>query len=878
MSEGYTERLQAALDGRYRIERTLGEGGMATVYLAKDLRHNRSVALKVLKPELAAVVGASRFLAEIETTANLQHPHILPLFDSGEADGLLFYVMPHVEGESLRARLDREHQLPVDEAVRIATNVAEALDYAHRQGVIHRDIKPANILLLDGKPVIADFGIALAVSHAGGGRLTETGLSLGTPHYMSPEQATGDQSVGPATDIWALGCVLYEMLVGEPPYTGSTPQAVLGKIITAEPPSATEARKSVPPNVDAAVRKALEKVPADRFRSAEEMTRALAEAGFRYAATATQRMATAGAPSWLDRPSKASLAAALALAAWGAWGWLREPPVGEPGVPTRAHVTGLLPYVTPGGSKFAISPDGRWIVAVGVDGGVSQLLIRSADDPDWRVLPNTRGVNNPTFSPDGQAVAFSVGGTQILRVPVGGGPSVLIATGDVPHWGLNDSIVYRLGNGLYRVGSSGGEPELLMRSDTLQVFRPHMLPNGKGIVFGTANRALSRIALFALESGEVRELLPSGIHPQYMATGHLVYALADGALMGVPFDLETLRVTGSPVTLLSQLMTTSTGVAQVAVSATGTLIYETASDSGDGGSTLVEVSLDGTETPMRLTAGQFDAPRYSPDGRKIAYHARFVDELRIYDVATGSSSQFAFGGYPVWSTTGEYLYFSAPLTGPGIQDGYRRRADGSRDAERLWSRPGGEFVADVSAGDSIIVVREDAVATVRDILLMRRTDEGPVFESFLTAGWNEINGEISPDGRWIAYQSDETGEFRIYVHSFPVITGRHSVSPGLGTDPIWSPGGDRLYYRSDGRVMVVDVRTDPDFEVTSPPVELFDRPEYVVWQNPGPQRTWDIHPDGSRFIVVKSELTDGASNIHLVANWFTELRERMGPP
>jgi serine/threonine-protein kinase len=247
-------RLRSALAGRYRVERQLGEGGMATVYLAEDVRHHRKVALKVLRPELAAVVGAERFLAEIRTTAGLQHPHIVPLFDSGEADELLFYVMPHLEGESLRDRLDRERQLAVDEAVRIATDVAEALDYAHAQGVIHRDIKPANILLQAGKPVISDFGIALAVSSLSADRLTDTGLSLGTPHYMSPEQATGDQSVGRATDIWALGCVLYEMLVGEPPYTGSVPQAVLAKIITTEPASAAETRKSVPPFVDATKR------------------------------------------------------------------------------------------------------------------------------------------------------------------------------------------------------------------------------------------------------------------------------------------------------------------------------------------------------------------------------------------------------------------------------------------------------------------------------------------------------------------------------------------------------------------------------------------------------------------------------------------------
>ena len=255
---------------------------MATVFLADDIKHERKVALKVLKPELAAVVGAERFLSEIKVTANLQHPNILPLFDSGEADSFLFYVMPYVEGETLGDRLAREQQLHVNEAVKIATDLAEALDHAHRQGVVHRDIKPANVLLRDGRPLIADFGIALAVGAAGGTRLTETGLSVGTPYYMSPEQATGDQVVGPASDIYALACVLYEMLVGEPPFPGATAQAVLGKIITGKPVSATEHRPSIPANIDAAVRCALEKLPADRFTSAQDFAKALNDPNFRY--------------------------------------------------------------------------------------------------------------------------------------------------------------------------------------------------------------------------------------------------------------------------------------------------------------------------------------------------------------------------------------------------------------------------------------------------------------------------------------------------------------------------------------------------------------------------------------------------------------------
>ena len=269
MSATQTERLNTALAGRYRIEREVGHGGMATVFLAADLKHDRQVAIKVLKPELAAVLGAERFVVEIKTTAALQHPHILPLFDSGEADGFLFYVMPFIEGETLRAKLDRETQLGVEEAVRITVQVADALDYAHRRGVIHRDIKPENILMHDGRPMVADFGIALAVSAAAGGRMTETGLSLGTPHYMSPEQATADRDITGRADVYSLASVLYEMLTGDPPHTGSSAQQIIMKIITESAAPVTKVRKNVPHNVAAALAQALEKLPADRFEKRE---------------------------------------------------------------------------------------------------------------------------------------------------------------------------------------------------------------------------------------------------------------------------------------------------------------------------------------------------------------------------------------------------------------------------------------------------------------------------------------------------------------------------------------------------------------------------------------------------------------------------------
>src|SRR5687767_1160407 len=269
------EKLTEALRDRYTITRELGRGGMATVYLAEDLRHGRDVAVKVLHPDLASALGSDRFLREIRLAARLNHPRILPLFDSGAADGFLFYVMPYVEGESLRDRLTREKQLPIADAVRIATEVASALDYAHRHAVIHRDIKPENILLHDGSALVADFGIALAVSSAGGCRMTETGMSLGTPHYMSPEQAMGEREITARSDVYALGVMTYEMLLGEPPFSGPTAQAIVAKLLTEAPRPLTPRRHSVPPAVEDAVLTALEKLPADRFGSAAEFAVAL---------------------------------------------------------------------------------------------------------------------------------------------------------------------------------------------------------------------------------------------------------------------------------------------------------------------------------------------------------------------------------------------------------------------------------------------------------------------------------------------------------------------------------------------------------------------------------------------------------------------------
>ena len=496
-------RLNAALVGRYSIEREVGEGGMATVYLADDLRHQRKVALKVLKSELAAVVGAARFLAEIKTTANLQHPQILPLFDSGEADKFLFYVMPYVEGETLRDRLDRDNQLAVDDAVRIAMALANALDYAHRHGVIHRDIKPGNILIHEGQPLISDFGIALAVGTAGQGRLTETGLSVGTPHYMSPEQATGDQTVGAATDVYALGCVLYEMLVGEPPYTGSTAQAILGKIIQAKPVSASEARRSVPAHVDAAIRKSLEKVSADRFTSAQEFAKALGDPGFRHG-----NDATVGAVARRGRWNSLSVATAGLAAVFGlglGWSLLapEAPPALQPARMFEIDIGATQPLGVVGVHTFPVlAPDGTQLVYAANTGDGTRLYVRQIDQLEARELPGTDRALAPFFSPDGQWVAFyDPTERNLKKVAVQGGQPLVLTDAYPPlggTWLEDGTIVFAtqapgsftetgVGAGLFRVPDAGGTAERLTTVDPENGGSYHAwptaLPGGEAVVF-----------------------------------------------------------------------------------------------------------------------------------------------------------------------------------------------------------------------------------------------------------------------------------------------------------------------------------------------------------------------------------------------------------
>ncbi len=922
----------------YDITSQLGKGGMGEVYQAKDQKLGREVAIKVLPEEFARDTDrVARFQREAKLLASLNHPNIAAIHGLEEADGTHFLVLELIEGETLSERLKRG-PIPVEEALKLALQIAEALEAAHEKGVIHRDLKPANIKVTpDGKVKVLDFGLAKAYAGAPedmdlsnsptlSDAATKQGVILGTAAYMSPEQARGE-NVDKRADIWAFGVVLFEMLTGRQVFTGKTVSDTLASVLAREPEW-----KSLPPNLHSRIlfllERCLKKDPKNRYSGISDARIEIQEVLNDPRGVSSQSIQIGESRTKL-RTELPWMAAALVLGAIvaGAVIWnLRAP---EPrqvmrfsyGLPEVLQSSDLL--------GLAISPDGKKLVYATDKGFYS----RSVDEMEARLIAKTD--DRPSFlciSPNGQWIGYeSQSDRKMKKIAVtGGAPVILCDTGLRvlgASWSRDETIVYsQLPDGVMRVSANGGTPEPLMKVDLASIQEggfpafPRILPDGKTLLYTSViqlSPLKAKIMLQSLASGEHRELF-EGINAEYISTGHLVYGLGaadDADLFAVPFNLDALEVTGSPVSLIE-------GITERRVSQSGTLAYisraaaateagsNTESTSAAGPErTLWWVDRSGREERIQAPSRGYAYPKISPDGKKIALTAtvKANTDIWILDLVRGTLPRLTFhegADYqPVWTPDGQQIAYScmgqdAILRG-GISGIFWKAADGTGESEFLASTPG-KFLFPYSwTEDGKILIAGDIGLDVQTFDVgMLSMEEDRSYTPLLKEDYRETQPQLSPDGRWLAYSSDESGEGQVYVRPFPDVAkgGRWQVSTNGGNSPRWSPDGSELYYLIGGEiaeaVMAVEVETEPTFNPGKPKV-LF-RGNYLGTL-PSNGTPYDIHPDGKRFLMMKEfsttaeeSTTEKAANvesktaeplkINIVVNWFEELKSRVPVP
>jgi eukaryotic-like serine/threonine-protein kinase len=860
-------RLRSALADRYVLLRELGQGGMATVYLAEDVRHQRNVAVKVVHPELAAILGAERFLAEIHVTAALQHPHILPLFDSGQAADQLFYVMPYVEGESLRGRLDREGQLPIEDAVRLTREVASAIDYAHRNGVIHRDIKPENILLHDGRAVVADFGIALAVTNAGGGRLTQTGLSLGTPQYMSPEQATGEREIDARSDIYSLGAVMYEMLTGEPPFTGATAQAVVARIITSQPPLPSAQRKSVPPNVEDAVLKALQKMRADRFATAAEFAAAIGNPDFRAEASRSMPDSPGPRPRWTGLSVGLSAALLLVTTGWAVTA------VRAPRTPSEYDV-GLAdeaPLMF-WGRNLTVSPDGEFVI-YGVANGSSQdpLWYRSLLSGATRPLEGTEGGLEPRISPDGKLLAFYAY-PRLKIVPLAGGTPRTIADVRDPvglEWTSNSTLFLLDDDGLdirflnAQSGETSTTPVAYCIGTQWDAAAEEVLCGGGGRKFAylvnpvTDSRRVANTS--DLDASSLAQVTP-GSDFRVVDRDYVVFMSVEGDIVAASYKAGLGHI-GAPVRLVQNVRRESyRGTGQFDIAADGTLVYASGPNAEIG--SLVIAREGAAPEPLPLPPAAFLRYNVSPDGRRLAavVQGTKAQELRIYDLRDGRHHLWLAHqnvGEPIWSPGGDRLLTS--LSADGGRGQQIAVVIGSPDEAAppdtvLRSSTSLEPVSWPS--DSLILAQDWDRSVV--LGLDPRVRPMPIDTLARDASFPSL----APGGRLLSYYAVSTAE--VIITPFPA-RNRRVVATRDGGEAQWLSSG-MLNFRAYGGWWRVAVNPLTG-EVEGRPERWIQDPRFS--DTPG----WSQHPtaDGALIYVQGPERTQ-AAYLRVIPDWVRQMK------
>jgi serine/threonine protein kinase/Tol biopolymer transport system component len=879
--------------GSYKVLSLLGAGGMGEVYEAHDTKLGRKVAIKILPSAFVHdSERLSRFQREARVLAALNHPNIATIHGLEESGGVHYLVMELVPGETLAERV-RAGPLAVGETLRICSQVAEALEAAHEKGVIHRDLKPANVKVTpEGRVKVLDFGLAKAFAGDGGEDLslgptltavgTEEGRILGTPAYMSPEQARG-KVVDKRTDIWSFGCLLYELLTGQPIFRGETLSDTLAAVLGQEPdwralPAETPAK------VCDLLRRCLQKDARQRLHDIAD-ARIEIEETLTAPRTALPIVSTTGrAPGWLQRiPWGIAFVIGAVLMTTVVWFFRRTPPTVQQPVsrfvitlPAGQQLAGL-----DNGPAVAVSPDGTHIAYVAQQGGNQELYLRSLDGLEAKPVPNTEGAVNPFFSPDGQWLGFIAGG-KLKKVSINGGTALTLEDAATIGFSWNNRGVIAFApsytSGLLQVSDAGGNPQPLTRLEKGEIAHrwPEFLPDGKEVLFavGTSisNWTNAQVAVQSVGADKRRNLIQGGMQPRYAPSGHLIYAQG-GKLMAVPFDPRRLEVTGTALPVVDGVLQSPYyGIAQYSISATGSLVYVPAALQATRRA-LVWVNRNGAERPLAAPPRSYRNPALSPDGRRIAVDITdSEDQIWLYDLSRETLTPITFGGNdatPVWTPDGKRIaLLSYEERSPNL---FWQLADGSGRLERLTTSEYSQIPKSWSPDGQLLAFTQAGATTGLDIWVLHLGDHKA--QPFLQTPADESVPQFSPDGHWLAYVSDESGRPEIYVRPYPGPGGKWQISTEGGKEPVWNRNGRELFYRSDNKMMAVEIATHPSF-VAGKPRMLFEGP-YLATPLTSPY--YDVSPDGQRFLMLKPTVQAQAAptQINVVLSWFEELKRRV---